>query len=34
MEWREVDVAEYIGSWIVSGLMVLAMVYLVYYFGF
>ncbi len=41
MQWRdtmvdrpEENVADYAGGWIVSGLMVLATVYLVYHFGF
>jgi hypothetical protein len=34
MQWREADVGESVGTWLVSGLMVLATVSLVYYFGF
>ena len=41
MQWRDTMVdrpeeheAEYAGGWVASGLMVLATVYIVYYFGF
>jgi len=34
MQWRDADAAEYVGSWVASGLMVLATVFLFYYFGF